>query len=239
MNTGEILLRLKDPTFIMSYARNTVLNAWSSVSQDEFSRIYRIIRPYTMVSNSRLRGLYRAVRYVVSNSIPGDIVECGVARGGSAALMGITLKRLGANRTLWVYDNFEGLPEPTENDPDWEIAKNYVGTCQGDLEEVTSLFDKLDILSKCKIVKGLFQDTLPSSDVACIAVLHIDGDWYDSVMACLEHLYKRVSPGGLIQIDDYGFWAGARKAVDEFIDKHCIEAKLKFLDYDGRQMIKP
>ncbi len=239
MNLGEILLRLKDPTIIVSHARNAILDAWSSVSQDEFSRIYRTIRPYTMVGNSRLRGLYRAVRYVVSNGIPGDIVECGVARGGSAALMGITLKRLGANRTLWVYDNFEGLPEPSENDPDWEIAKNYVGTCRGDVEAVTSLFDKLDILSRCRIVKGLFQDTLRSSDVACIAVLHIDCDWYDSVMACLEHLYKRVSPGGLIQIDDYGFWAGARKAVDEFIDQHCIEAKLKRLDYDGRQMIKP
>jgi hypothetical protein len=223
----------------MSHARNAILDVWSSVSQDEFSRIYRIIHPYTMVGNSRLRGLYRAIRYVVSNGIPGDIVECGVARGGSAALMGITLKRLGANRTLWIYDNFEGLPEPTENDPDWEIAKNYVGTCRGDLEEVTSLFDKLDILSKCRVVKGLFQDTLPSSDVARIAVLHIDCDWYDSVMACLEHLYKRVSLGGLIQIDDYGFWAGARKAVDEFIDKHGIEAKLRLLDYDGRQMIKP
>lgn len=238
MKTNEILLRVKDPAFLLSYARNILLDMWSLVSRDEFSRIYRLVHPYTMVSNARLHGLYNAVRHVVSNNIAGDIVECGTARGGSAALMGLTLKRVGANRTLWVFDTFEGLPEPTRNDPDWEIAKNYTGSCRGEIEQVTSLFEGLEILPYSKLVKGLFQDTLPRSEVREIAVLHLDGDWYDSVMTCLEHLYDRVSPGGIIQIDDYGHWAGARKAVNEFINERCPGVKLSLLDYEGRQLTK-
>ena len=72
-----------------------------------------------------------------------------------------------------------------------------------------------------------------------IAVLHLDGDWYDSVKVCLEHFYDRVSPGGIIQIDDYGHWQGARKAVDEFMATRHITVPLRYLDYTGRQLVKP
>jgi len=70
-------------------------------------------------------------------------------------------------------------------------------------------------------------------------VLHLDGDWYESVRVCLEYLYDRVTPGGVIQIDDYGHWEGARRAVDEFISNRGIRAPLRQLDYTGRQLIKP
>ena len=138
-----------------------------------------------------------------------------------------------------VFDTFEGLPEPTHGDPDWEVAKGYTGDYRGELQQVRSLFAELGILPYSRMVKGLFQDTLADSGVGEIAVLHLDGDWYDSVRTCLEHFYDRVSAGGVIQIDDYGWWAGARKAVDEFIGERCPEVQLRYIDYEGRYMIKP
>jgi len=176
---------------------------------------------------------------VTARHIPGDVVECGTARGGSAALMGLALKEAGAARTLWVFDTFEGIPAPTVADPDHEIATLYTGAFRGGLDEVQDLFRRLGILDRAKLVKGLFQDTVPRSDVRAIAVLHLDGDWYDSVKVCLEYLYDRVSPGGIIQIDDYGHWQGARKAVDEFMTARHITVPLRYLDYTGRQLIKP
>lgn len=201
--------------------------------------LYRTVRPYTMSGNVRLRGLYRAVRHVVERDIPGDVVECGTARGGSAALMGLTLKRLGALRTLWVFDTFEGIPPPTAGDPDENIARFYTGSFRGDRAEVEALFERLGIQSRSRLVKGLFQDTVPRATVDTIAVLHLDGDWYESVKVCLEHLYDKVSVGGVVQIDDYGHWEGTRKAVDEFMSQRSIDAPLSYLDYTGRQLIKP
>ena len=239
MTFDDFLFRLRDPYFVWAYARRAVVDWRSYLSQDEFSKIYRTVRPHTMLSSRRLRGLYDAVRYVVRNDIPGEIVECGTARGGSAALMGITLRRMDSSKGLWVFDAFEGLPEPSKADPDWRIAKGYVGRCRGEVEQVRSFFQEVGILGKSRIVKGLFQDTLAKAEISQIAVLHLDGDWYDSVRVCLEGLYDRVSPGGIIQIDDYGYWAGARRAVDEFIEKENIEAELQQIDYEGRQLTKP
>jgi Macrocin-O-methyltransferase (TylF) len=231
--------RLGSPQWITSQAWDILLRVHDQLSLGEFSRMYRMVRPYTVVGNARLRGLYRAVREVVARGIPGDLVECGTARGGSAALMGLTVKRLCASRILWVFDTFEGLPAPTADDPDRNVAELYTGTLRGDLAEVTALLERLEILPHAKLVKGLFQETVPGCEVETIAVLHLDGDWYESVKVCLDHLYDRVSPGGIIQIDDYGHWEGARKAVDEFLRRRTIQASLRYLDYTGRQMVKP
>lgn len=205
----------------------------------KFAELYRMVHPYTMGSRARLRGLYSGVRYVVEKDIPGDVVECGVAFGGSAALLGLTLKSCGANRKLWAFDTFEGLPAPTEADPDYDAAIPFAGAFRSDMSEVMRLFDRFGILENTAFIKGLFQDTVPESPVKQIAVLHLDGDWYESVKVCLDHLYDRVSSGGVIQIDDYGHWAGARKAVDEFLDGRDIPGGLRYLDYSGRQIIKP
>jgi predicted O-methyltransferase YrrM len=205
---------------------------------DEFVQLYRTVRPYTMSSKARLRGLYDAVRFAVSQDISGDVVECGTARGGSAALMGLTLAQTGSDRTLWVFDTFQGLPPPTDADPDYEIARLYTGDCWGELEEVVTLFRECGILHRSRMIQGLFQNTLPNAEVGAIAVLHLDGDWYESVKVCLDHLYDRVSPGGVIQIDDYGHWEGARKAVDEFFGERGLSLRLRYLDYTGRQFLK-
>ncbi len=235
----ELVLRARDPEWVADTALRFVAYSWDRVSPSEFSSLYRRVRTRTMCSNARLRGLYRGVRNVVKNEIRGDIVECGTALGGSAALMALTLRQLGVRRTLWVFDTFEGLPAPTPEDPDFEVANLFAGSCVGTLDEVQSLFVQLRVRDQVQFVKGLFQDTLPAVDISQIALLHIDGDWYESVKACLDNLYDRVSPGGIIQFDDYGYWKGARKAVDEFLDARGIRAPLKKLDYSGRILVKP
>src|SRR3954468_11638860 len=114
----EILHRMSDPALVLDTAARGLMQAWDSISPSEFSRLYRKIRTHTMCSNARLRGLYRGVQYVLNQNLPGDLVECGCARGGSAALMGLTLAHAHAHRRLWLFDTFEGLPAPTSGDPD-------------------------------------------------------------------------------------------------------------------------
>jgi predicted O-methyltransferase YrrM len=239
MTAAELARRLASPAWLVSQLRDSVLHLHDLVAATEFAAHYRAVRPYTMSGNARLRGLHRAVRHVVRAEVPGAVVECGTARGGSAALMGLALASLAAPRRLWVFDTFEGIPPPTGDDPDYEIARRYTGHFRGDLEEVRALFERLGLLARTRFVKGRFQDTVPAWAGEPIAVLHLDGDWYESVKICLDHLYDRVSPGGIVQIDDYGHWAGARRAVDEFLAARGITAPLRWLDYTGRQLVKP
>jgi hypothetical protein len=216
--------------------RSKLADLKEALLPNAFARIYREVEPYTMCSRARLRALHDAVQYVLRDGIPGDIVECGSAAGGSAALMDLMLKDQ-PDRLLWVFDTFEGLPPPTREDP--SHARSFVGTCRGDLAELAPTFGRLNLLDRARFIKGLFQDTVLGSAVRAIAVLHLDCDWYDSVKICLNHLYDRISPGGVVQIDDYGHWEGARKAVDEFVNERGLRIPLRYLDYSGRQLIRP
>ncbi len=236
----EVLYRMSDPELVVSHAFRQLMQVYDLVSPCQFSRLCRRVRGMTICSNGCLRGLYDAVKYTLEQNIPGDIVECGSAQGGSAALMGLTLKEICEdNRLIWVFDNFEGLPAPTLEDPDYEFAKNHTGSRGGKVEQVAASFKALGLYDRTRLVKGLFDDTLAKAEVEQIAVLHLDCDWYHSVTTCLEHLYDKVAVGGVIQFDDYGFWKGARKAVDQFFDRRGISPELTRLDYHGRQMIKP
>jgi O-methyltransferase len=230
----EIVYRLRDPALVLDVLVRGCTSLWDRVSPAEFSRLYRKVSGHTMCSNARLRALHRGVRHVVQDGIAGDLVECGCARGGSAALIALTLQELGAERCLWLFDTFEGLPAPTREDPDYDIAKLWTGGCAGSLEEVQSLFARLGVSDGVEFVPGLFQQSLPASPVQEIALLHIDGDWYESVKTCLEHFYDKVTPGGWIQLDDYGYWKGARRAVDEFLLQRGIQPRLERVDYSGR-----
>lgn len=229
---SKILRRIRDVPWRLSRLKE-------SIFPSGLGELCALVTPHTMLEYGRLRGLYRGVNHVVRAGIEGDVVECGTARGGSAAMMGLALKRLNSNRKLWIFDTFSGLPAPTRDDPDYEVAKHYAGTCVGTLDEVRDLLAQHEILENAVLVPGLFQDTLPGAVVRAIAFLHIDGDWYDSVRTCLECLYARVTPGGIIQVDDYGHWAGARKALDEFLHRNAIDVSLRYLDYTGRQFTKP
>src|SRR6267154_870663 len=116
---------------------------WDRMAPGEFARFFERVRPYTGLGHARLRALYRAVLGTGGQGLAGDVVECGSAQGGSAALLGLTRSRVAPDRTLWVFDTFEGLPPPSASDPDYEIAKSLVGTCRGSVEEVEQLFRTL------------------------------------------------------------------------------------------------
>jgi predicted O-methyltransferase YrrM len=227
------------PEWVFSGLRDLFLDKSSRYRRTEFTQIYRTVRSSSLTGYVRLRALHQAVQHVIAHDIPGDFVECGTARGGSAALMGLTLEGLGADRSVWLFDTFEGLPPPTLADPDWRVAQSHTGTARGTIDEVSELLSRLGILERYKLIKGLFEQTLSQHEVQNIAVLHLDCDWYESMRCCLERLYDRVSPGGVIQIDDYGHWQGARKAVDEFLRERSIVVRLRWIDYTGRQLIKP
>jgi O-methyltransferase len=235
----EIFARARDLALVADTAMRAMRMAWHLVSPSEFSTLYRQVRAYTMCSNARLLGLYRGVQYIVKSNVRGDLVECGCARGGSAALLGLTLQRMKTRRPIWLFDTFAGLPAPTLEDPDFKIAELYTGTCAGTLEEVRRLFTRLHLMTDAHFVQGLFQETLVTTSPPAIALLHLDGDWYESVKVCLDNLYDKVVPGGVIQFDDYGYWKGARKAVDEFLERRAIKVSLERLDYSGRTLIKP
>jgi O-methyltransferase len=213
-------------------------NAALTVSDPAFFFAWIRVQSRTLLPYRRLKGLYDAVAQVSRDQISGDIVECGTARGGSLALLALATRRFDAARTVWSFDTFEGIPAPTSEDPDYEFARRFTGHFRGSADEIIAWLSSLN-LGSVRLTKGLFQDTLPRSIVGPIAVLHLDGDWYESTRCCLDNLYDRVVPGGVIQIDDYGYWAGAKKATDEFLTARGISEPLYRIDSSARQLRKP
>ena len=210
---------------------------------EKASRIKTVysIKPYSLVGRSGLLSAYDISMEINKNNIEGCFGECGVARGGCSALMAIVAVRNRSDRKTWLFDSFEGLPEPTEEDPgDSGLTK---GSCLGTYDEVeTLLFSKLGLdRDNVYMVKGWFQDTLPKhkDKIGAISLLRIDADWYESTKCCLENLYDNVVMGGYIVIDDYGALSGCKKTVDGFLRAHDINAKLVPVDWTVHYFIKP
>ena len=221
---------------------------------DEFEALWAKVQPFTMTSKNRGFALYCAVNHVLDAKIVGAFVECGVWRGGSSMLIALTLLARGvSNRTIWLFDTFEGMTDPNEADRD------YAGTPATDLLAadtpdglVTAACDldtvRANMLSTgyprkaIGYIKGDVTQTLPHDHIKKIGLLRLDTDFYDSTKAELDHLYPLVSPGAPVIIDDYGHWQGARKAVDEFLAGEQNAGRTHFLaplDYTGRMFIKP
>jgi O-methyltransferase len=201
-------------------------------------RSIRRVKDSTAVLPLRLGNLHRLARDIDLRSVRGDIVECGVYNGGSAALMASACIRSPLDRTIWLFDSFEGLPQPTEKDG--AAAQTCGWWCHGDLSKVRAVFRRMRIPeSRFRVVKGWFHDTFPTAEVGDIALLHIDADWYDSVRLCFERFYDSVQPGGYVVIDDYGHWEGCRRATDEFLRERGIDVTLTRVDYTGRYFRKP
>lgn len=211
--------------------------------------IYRQVSEFTMTSPERIAAVCDAVRYVTRAGIAGAYVECGVWRGGSsmAAALGLTAT---GNRTrdLYLFDTFEGMSEPSQHDRRAEDDTSAValldraGTadkiwCRASIEDVTANMASTGYpADKIHLCKGKVEDTLPAQAPDMIAVLRLDTDWYESTRHELEHLYPRLAVGGVLIIDDYGYWAGARKAVDDyFVDRPIL---LSRIDQTGRMAIK-
>lgn len=178
-------------------------------------RLFRRVRRHTLVSRAKLSALCSLVARLERDGIPGAIVECGVFKGGAAALMA---HEAGGQRDVFLFDSFSGLPPP--GDKDGAIAKETFreGWCASTESDVLRVFHALGVMNNhVHLVRGWFQDTLPAAGVGPIALLHIDADWYDSVKVALDHLFDHVVPGGFVVFDDYARWEGCTRAVDEFL----------------------
>lgn len=211
------------------------------------------ISTHTMTRPTRAKALWQLCAKVVRGGIPGDLVECGVWMGGSAGLMALALRKFEPKgiRKLHLFDSFEGLPSPSKKDGQkaeeyWKSTEGSdhpnVARCVADAEVVRAfLYQSLRIPPEQVVFhEGWFQNTLPLSEEALrqIAVLRLDGDWYDSTRICLEHLYDRVSPGGVILLDDYFCWEGCRKATDEFRAERGLHNPIIHIDEDSGYWIK-
>jgi len=210
------------------------------------------VAPFTMTSPEKIVGLANAVRYIAARRIPGDVVECGVWRGGSSMIVARTLReRDDTTRTLHLFDTFTGMTTPGPHD------RRYDGTAAGSLLErdrdraphgywcVANERDVRQNLARCgypmdriRLIAGDVAETIPAEAPSAIALLRLDTDWYESTRHELAHLYHRVSPGGVVIIDDYGHWQGSRRAVDEFLATLDDVPLLSRLDFDGRMWVK-
>ena len=217
-----------------------------SLGEAEFQQLLDKIRPYTMLSEQRLYSLYKLARHVCENNIPGNFVECGVAAGGSSALLAWVIKKYSNHpRSLFACDSFSGMPSPTASDchqgVDAQSTGWGTGTCaapETSVKEICSMLDVADVLTT---VKGYFEETLPQLRdwMGMIALLHMDGDWYESTRAILGNLYDRLMDDALIQVDDYGYWDGCKKAIHEFEVAHSVKFSIAPIDGTGVWFAKP
>lgn len=214
--------------------------------------LFKKIYPYTMVGYKRLSNVYEIAKIIEEKKTKGAFVECGVWKGGCIAAMAFIAQKAGSDRKIWLFDSFEGLPEPTADDG--KVAKDYaqnraggkletINKCVGPLEDVKEVFFNILKINQNNVVikKGWFQDTLPKEKnyIGTISVLRLDGDWYESTKVCLDNLYNNVIIGGYIILDDYGHWEGAKKALDEFFIEKKISPELIKIDYTGVYFQKP
>lgn len=196
--------------------------------RDAHRRLY--VEGYTMLGSRRGRTLHRLAKGVVRDGVPGAFVDCGVWNGGSTILMG-----LGApERDLWAFDSFAGLPVPSE--VDGRESFQYAGDCVGSEARLREGAARYLDRARLHVRPGWFEDTLKAAapEVGEVAVLHCDGDWYESVRLTLEVFYPAVSPGGYVVIDDYGTWPGAKRATDEYRRSVGDRAPLRRIDHTGR-----
>lgn len=212
---------------------------------DEFTSIWGEVKQHTMISPERGWALTEAVRYVARAHIPGDIVECGVWKGGACLLASFILHSVEpyTERLIWLYDTFKGMVKPGVND---RIAssgqalteRGAEGWWAIDIDEVRSLMRKSPLdEGTFNFVAGAVAETLEFSVPQKIAILRLDTDWYESTLKELEVLYPRLSKGGVLIVDDYGHFTGAKKAVDEYFERQPV--LLHRSDYTGRVVVKP
>lgn len=228
----------------------TISSRLEDVSPDVL-RVVKRARPFTMTSLERLAALCEAVRYAALNKIPGAFVECGVWKGGSS--MAAAMSYLGMGKTdidMFLFDTFEGMPEPGEKDflaSSGELARDLLAASKSadgvkayaPIEEVRRNLESTGYPAEhLHFIKGMVEETIPASAPNEISVLRLDTDWYISTKHEMGHLFPRLANNGVLIIDDYGYWGGARAAVDEYFAENDVKPLLNRIDSTGRICIK-
>ena len=227
---------------------------YSDIQEEEFWAFYEKCKPFTMTSVERMYALYKSVNYVLDRGVLGDFVECGVWRGGCGLMMAQLLAARGiTDRKIYLFDTFEGMTPPTAEDVNLrgesaatlmshDVEKSSNGVwCIADLDDVQHNL-ALAGLNPAQIifVKGKVEETLPEQlPQGPISLLRLDTDWYTSTKHEMDHLYPQLVEEGILIIDDYGHWKGARRAIDEYLAENAISLLLQRIDYTGRLAIKP
>ena len=240
----------KDDLAIGTFPRDDPRYAdFSPADVDTVETVWR----YTVTSPERIYALIRGVEHIHVNNIPGDIVECGVWRGGSMMTVARTLLALGVeNRMLWLYDTFAGMTRPGPEDVDLhglaardeferrrisEDRSTWAMASLSDVHENVASTGYPD--SQVRMVEGPVERTIPASIPARIALLRLDTDWYASTAHELQFLYPRLARGGVLIVDDYGHWRGSGKATDEYLASLDPRPFLHRIDYSARMIVKP
>jgi len=192
---------------------------------------------HTMVGYRRMDNLRWCIERAVEDRVPGDLIECGVWRGGASIFARAILKARGkTDRTVWVADSFEGLPPPDpERYPADEGATWHEHEALAvSLEEVKANFDAYGLLDdRVRFLRGFFHDTLPGAPIGGLAVIRLDGDMYESTMDGLSNLYPKLSPGGFLIVDDYGSVDACKEAVHDYRREHAVTEPIERIDYAG------
>lgn len=232
--------------------RKSKSNDVPSDFEEEHIKTLHLVKDKTMTSPQRIFSLIEAIKYIEVNKLEGAIVECGVWKGGSMMTAAITLSNLGNNkRHLFLYDTFEGMSDPTDSDisvggqsardllkANEDRDQNPVWAYSA-LEEVTNNLSSTGYPAQnIHYIQGKVEETIPKTIPDKIAILRLDTDWYESTRHELEHLFPLLVDNGVLIIDDYGHWAGARKAVDEYFRNLKIIPYLSRIDETGRIVIK-
>jgi O-methyltransferase len=208
--------------------------------EHEFALLYQRCQPYTMVDLQRCHTLYTATRYVIEHGIPGDLVECGVWRGGCSMLMAMVAAARQATRDLLLFDTFTGMTQPCEHDINakgesaeakWQANQKgeHNEWCFAPLDEVRrnmagTGYDP----QRIHYVRGPVEETLPHAAPEQIAVLRLDTDFYQSTYHELVHLYPRLAVGGVLILDDYHHWQGQQKALQQYFTEQGIGMMLTY-----------
>jgi len=213
-----------------------------------YAPIISAVKPFTLTSCERVGALVDAVRHISKANICGAIVECGVWRGGSMMAAALALLETGDLRDLYLFDTFAGMTAPTADDLDHRsvaaeqrfkesMSGDHNEWCYANLDDVRgNLLSTGYPEDKCHFIKGDVMETIPLQEINEIAILRLDTDWYESTRHELQHLYPKLTRGGVLIIDDYGHWQGCRKAVDEYFMGQ--PPFLFAIDYTGRMTIR-
>jgi hypothetical protein len=224
---------------------------WSHTMAEHHAAIWWQVKPYTMTSPERVVALCQSIAYLENHSIPGAIVECGVWKGGSMMAAALALQVLqSTRRQLYLFDTFAGMTEPAAVDVDWQGRRARdllrLPSHEGEMVRASCAINEVKQAlmrtrypwEKLVFVPGDVESTIPEHAPEQIALLRLDTDWHASTRHELEHLYPRLVDGGVLIIDDYGHWQGARKAVDDYFRRCGLDVELRPIDFTGRLLIK-